>query len=165
MGFSQFIRNIDQYGQSPTFNFNRSGTSVTSLLGSFVTIIVVIIKYSYLGKLLYQMITTDLNTLSLTEQVVDLKELGEIKYSSMGMLIYFQMLSSNPMTLLNPITYNTEDFHQYLDLAIFNDNFKEGDSKFKPTGSIKIKTKQCTRKDFDKHGASDIYDRIYKTND
>ena len=141
MGFSSFIRNIDQYGQVPTFNFNRSGTSVTSLLGGFTTLVVILVKYSYLAKLLYSMINTEKNSLSLTEQVVDLKELGEIKYSSMSMLIYFQMLSSDPAEMLKPISYNADDFNQYLDLAIFADTYVQGDSKLKPSNSIKIKAK------------------------
>ena len=41
------------------------------------------------------MITLSDNSLTANEEVVDLNELGPIKFSNMSMLIYFSMLSTN----------------------------------------------------------------------
>ena len=92
---TSFIRKFDAYGVIPTFNFNQSGDSVTSLPGGIVSILVKIVSLSYLAKLTYTMYIYGDDTIATNESIIKLDEIGEIEYESTNMLFYFSMLSSD----------------------------------------------------------------------
>jgi len=118
MGILSFFKGHDNYGHQVSFNFNRQGETVNTVLGGFISIIVNILIYGYLFLRLQTMFTMGNNYLGVRQTDVTPEYLGTRSFKEMNMLFYFQMLSTNAATLLEPIPYNAEELASYVGLGI-----------------------------------------------
>ena len=87
---------------------------MTSLLGGFVSFLVVAVTYSFLGKLIYTMYIMDNNSIGSSEATIELDKIGEIKYADMSILFFFSMLSTDIKHILDPIHYDVIEFSSHL---------------------------------------------------
>lgn len=100
MSCSKRLKYFDDLGHSVEINFNRQGTTVTTLWGSFISIVTRVIIYIYLYIKLRTMFENGNN--SITENVIPMSrnEFGNKTMEEMELMLFMQLKSANPATLL-----------------------------------------------------------------
>ena len=146
------LRRYDQFGYSVKLNFNRSGETVNTCIGGFLSLMLTVVLYAYFIKLFRTMITYDDTDIKFLKQPVTSQELGAVNFGQMNILIYFVLVSKSSKSFNIPVSMSMEEISNYFEIKFQNSNIKLGTNprkSKKKVGSIKT----CEKSDFEKVGA------------
>ena len=98
------------------------------------------------------------DTIITREDVVDVKDLGELNFNNTNMFFYFYFEGAVDENILQIIPYDEEKFKPYLELTRTYANQRDG-NKGKPDFG---KMRHCKREDFEKFNHGEEFDRLNK---